>query len=100
MTHACFPRARHHTRKFYRLSYYNRTSGRYGLGWDDSFLITYWIVVFCGLRALVMDYILSPLAQLVGLEKKKEKTRFAEQAWVLIYDTVFWSLGTVRLSRR
>ncbi|KAL9601609.1 MAG: hypothetical protein Q9219_002443 [cf. Caloplaca sp. 3 TL-2023] len=93
MTHACFPRARHHTRKLYRLSYYNQSSGKYAIGWDDSFLVTYWVIVFCGLRAFVMDYVLTPLAQLVGLEKKKEKTRFAEQAWVLLYDTVFWSLG-------
>ncbi|KAI4170542.1 MAG: hypothetical protein LQ343_004919 [Gyalolechia ehrenbergii] len=92
MTHA-FPRARHYTRKFYRLSYYDQSSEKYALGWDDSFLVMYWVVVFCGLRAVVMDYVLTPLAQLVGLEKKKEKTRFAEQAWVLIYDSVFWSLG-------
>ncbi|KAL9028853.1 MAG: hypothetical protein Q9196_002840 [Gyalolechia fulgens] len=70
-----------------------RRKRKYALGWDDSFLVAYWVVVFCGFRAVVIDYILTPLAQLVGLEKKKEKTRFAEQAWVLIYDSVFWSLG-------
>ncbi|KAL8699276.1 MAG: hypothetical protein Q9201_006101 [Fulgogasparrea decipioides] len=93
MTHMCFSRARHHTRKFYRLSYYNPSSDNYGLGWDDAFLVAFWIVVFTGLRAVVMDYALAPLTQLVGLTKKKEKTRFAEQAWVLIYDSTFWSLG-------
>ncbi|KAL8738720.1 MAG: hypothetical protein Q9181_000542 [Wetmoreana brouardii] len=93
LTHTCFSRARHHTRKFYRLSYYNPSSGNYGLGWDDAFLVAFWIVVFTGLRAVVMDYALAPLTQLVGLTKKKEKTRFAEQAWVLIYDSTFWSLG-------
>lgn len=94
----CFPRARHYTRKFCRLSYYNPLSGDYALGWDDSFLVLFWIVAFTGLRAVVMDYALAPLTQLVGLEKKKEKTRFAEQAWVLMYDAVFWSLGMVRRS--
>ncbi|KAL8838207.1 MAG: hypothetical protein Q9170_002250 [Blastenia crenularia] len=92
MTHV-FPRARQHTRKFYHLAYYNSSSGKYAIGWDDSFLVINWVVVFCGLRAFVMDYVLMPLAQVMGLEKKKDKTRFAEQAWVLIYDTVFWSLG-------
>lgn len=53
--------------------------------------------MFTGLRAVVMDYILKPLAQMVGLEKKKEKTRFAEQAWVLLYYIAFWPLGMVRL---
>ncbi|KAL8694129.1 MAG: hypothetical protein Q9218_001182 [Villophora microphyllina] len=93
MTHVSFPRARHHTRKFFSLSYYNPTTDHYALGWDDSFFVGFWIVVITGLRAAVMDYLLAPLAQLVGLTKKKEKTRFAEQAWVLIYDSVFWSLG-------
>lgn len=97
MTHACFPRARHHTRKFYRLSYYNPSSGKYALGWDDSFLVIYWIIVFTGLRAGFMDHVLTPLAQMLGLEKKKEKTRFAEQTWVLTYYIFFWPLGMVRL---
>ncbi|KAI4182869.1 MAG: hypothetical protein L6R41_005727 [Letrouitia leprolyta] len=92
MTHV-LPPARYHVRKFYRLSYYDVSSGKYALGWDDSFMVTFWVVVFCGLRAAVMDYVLTPLAQLVGLEKTKETTRFAEQAWVFIYDSVFWSLG-------
>lgn len=42
-----------------------------------------------------MDYILTPLAYLLGLHNQKDKTRFAEQAWVLIYDSTFWSLGMV-----
>ncbi|KAL8716420.1 MAG: hypothetical protein Q9220_000327 [cf. Caloplaca sp. 1 TL-2023] len=85
--------ARHHTRKFYRLSYHNPSSGRYGLGWDDSFLVIFWIIAFTGLRAATMDYILAPLAEWLGIAKSKMKTRFAEQAWVLIYDSTFWSLG-------
>jgi hypothetical protein len=95
LTHLCYPRARHHTRKFFELSYYNESRDRYALGWDDIFLVFHWIVVFTGLRAATMDYILSPLAQWAGLNKKKEKVRFAEQAWVLIYYGVFWSLGMV-----
>ena len=51
--------------------------------------------MFTGLRATVMDYVLVPFADLVGVEKRKGKARFAEQAWVLIYDTSFWSVGMV-----
>lgn len=91
-----FPRARHHTRKFFALSYYNPETANYALGYDDLFFVGFWIVVITGLRAAVMDYLLAPLAQVIGLSKKKEKTRFAEQAWVLIYDSIFWSLGMVR----
>ncbi|KAI4235716.1 MAG: hypothetical protein L6R40_006405 [Gallowayella cf. fulva] len=93
LTHACFPRARHHTRKFWQLSYHNIASGKYALGWDDSLLVVFWLIVFTGLRAVVMDNVLAPVSHMLGLREKKEKTRFAEQAWVFIYDTTFWSLG-------
>ena len=95
LTHMCFPRARRHTRKFFQLSYFNPSSGKYTLGWDDLPLVFYWIIVFTGLRATVMDYVLVPLAQLAGIEKKKEKVRFAEQAWIFLYSSAFWSLGMV-----
>ena len=97
LTHLCFPRARRHTRKFFQLSYYNPSSGKYAIGWNDLPLVFYWIVVFTGLRAAVLDYILEPLAQIAGIDKKKVKVRFAEQAWIFIYSTAFWSLGMVSL---
>ena len=95
LTHICFPRARRHSRKFFRLSYYNPSSGKYAIGWDDLPLVFYWIIVFTGLRVAVMNYILEPLAHLANIHKKKDKVRFAEQAWVFIYDTAFWCLGMV-----
>ena len=98
LTHLCFPRARRHTRKFFRLSYYNPDTDRYKLGWDDLPLIFYWIVVFTGLRAGMMDYVLTPLAQLAGIGKKKARVRFAEQAWIFLYYSAFWSIGMVRAS--
>ena len=57
--------------------------------------MTFCIVLFSGLRAGVMDYVLAPLARMLGLSKKKEVTRFAEQGWMLIYYSVFWPLGMV-----
>ena len=96
LTHMCFPRARRHTRKFFELSYYNPESGEYRAGWNDAWLVSYWIVVFTGLRASVMDYILMPLATKGGVKTKRDQTRFAEQAWLLIYYSVFWTLGMVR----
>jgi acyl-CoA-dependent ceramide synthase len=55
----------------------------------------HWIVVFTGLRVFVMEYIMSPLAEKGGIHKKKERTRFAEQAWIYVYYGLFWSLGMV-----
>lgn len=60
-------------------------------------MVTFWIIVLTGLRAAVMDYVLAPIAQASGIKKQKEKVRFAEQAWIFIYVSVFFPLGLVRL---
>lgn len=96
LTHLCFPRARTHTRKFFDLSYYNPETEKYRLGSNDAWLVSCYVVFFTGLRAAVMDYILAPLAQMGGIKKAKDQTRFSEQAWLLIYYSVFWPIGMVR----
>ena len=93
-----FPRARPQTRKFLQLSYYNPESGDYTIGWDDACMVTYWIVMFTALRASIMDYVLTPFAAWGGVQKKKDLVRFAEQAWLFIYYSVFIPFGVV--SRR
>ncbi|OCK85237.1 longevity assurance proteins LAG1/LAC1 [Lepidopterella palustris CBS 459.81] len=98
LTHICFPRARRRTHRFFNLSYYDAASGLYTSGIDDLSFVAFWIVVFTGLRAAVMDYILHPLASLGGIRTKKERVRFAEQAWLLIYYSVFWTLGMYIMS--
>lgn len=65
------------------------------MGWDDLWVIVFWIVVFTGLRVIVMEYLMRPLANAAGIQKKKLKTRFAEQAWVFVYYGLDWSLGMV-----
>lgn len=51
--------------------------------------------MFTGLRAAVMDYILMPLAKKGGVKTARDQTRFAEQAWLLVFYSVFWPLGMV-----
>ena len=93
----CFPRARRHTRKFFELSYYNPETAEYRAGWNDAFMVFYWIVIFTGLRAAFIDYILMPLAKKGGIKTVRDCTRFSEQAWLLIYYSIFWTLGMVSL---
>ena len=95
LTHVLFPRLRPTTKQFFTFSYYDEQTGLYNPGWDDLKLVGFWIVVFTGLRAGVMDYVLVPYARWVGIGKKKATMRFAEQAWLLIYYAVFVSVGTV-----
>jgi acyl-CoA-dependent ceramide synthase len=68
LTHFFLPRARRRTHKVFELSYCDTTSGEYGRGLDDMHFIFFWIVVFVGLCAAVMDYILKHLARMGGIE--------------------------------
>lgn len=95
LAHGFIPKARAHTRKFFHLAYYNQETEQYGIGFDDAYFITFCIVLFTGLRAGTMEYVLAPFARLQGVAKRKILTRFSEQAWLLIYYSVFWTLGMV-----
>jgi acyl-CoA-dependent ceramide synthase len=98
LVHLFFPRARRRTRRFIELQYADQQTGLYERGWDDAYMVLFWIVTFTGLRAAVMDYVLKPFAQWAGIKSsKKIQTRFAEQAWMLLYYVVFWSVGMVSL---
>lgn len=90
------PKARPYTTKFYSLAYRNPSTGNYRLGSDDAYIIMFCIILLTGLRAATMEYILAPFAKHQGISKRKDITRFSEQAWLLIYYSVFWSLGMVR----
>jgi acyl-CoA-dependent ceramide synthase len=95
LTHICFPEARTQTSKFFKLSYYNPDTGNYGLGPNDAWMVVFWVVVFTGLRAVVMDYALLPFSKMAGVKKERDQARFCEQAWLLVYYSVFWTLGMV-----
>jgi acyl-CoA-dependent ceramide synthase len=61
-------------------------------------MVLYWVVIFTGLRAAVMEYILMPLAKKAKVVTKRDQTRFSEQAWLLVYYSIFWTLGMVMRS--
>lgn len=90
------PRSQAYTSKFFSLQYYNDRTSKYGAGFDDTYYVFLVVVVLTGLRAAAMEYVLAPFAKRMGLLKKKEVTRFSEQAWLVLYCCVFWSLGFVR----
>jgi len=100
LAHSFFPKLRSHTTKFFSLGHYNPATGKYGVGPNDTYLLVFCIVLFTGLRASIMEYMLAPFAKSRGIAKRKAITRFSEQAWLLIYYVFFWSLGVVGLARR
>ncbi|KAI0479669.1 longevity-assurance protein [Xylaria cf. heliscus] len=93
LIHAWLPQERSWTSKFFTLSGYNPATGKYAIGHDDLYFVGFCVVLFCGIRAISMQYVLSPLARWCGQTNKKRITRFSEQGWMLMYNTVFWTLG-------
>ncbi|CAM1507606.1 Fc.00g072470.m01.CDS01 [Cosmosporella sp. VM-42] len=93
LTHSCMPKARPFTSNFFRISHYNPSTGNYAIGGGDLYFITFCIVLLTGLRASFLDHLLRPLAKYWGITKKGDITRFSEQAWLLCYYAVFYTLG-------
>lgn len=93
--HLLLPEYRPTTTKLFKISYHKPATDLYGKGKDDMYFVTFWIVMFTFLRATAMDYIFTPLARRGGISTKRGLTRFAEQAWLLVYYSVFWTLGMV-----
>ncbi|PLB49856.1 longevity assurance proteins LAG1/LAC1 [Aspergillus steynii IBT 23096] len=92
-THLCVPEARFHASKFLFISHHSASRRTYAVGGDDFYFTGFCIVLFTGLRAALMKYILTPLARHLGISRTKDVNRFAEQAWLLCYYSVLWTLG-------
>lgn len=95
LTYACFPSLRERLEPFFRLQH-ALPSGLYFPGPEDAWIVLGYIVLFTGMRAACMDYILIPFTRACGINKRKTQVRFAEQAYLLLYYTVIWTWG-VRL---
>lgn len=97
LAHTYLPKERSFTSKFFTLSGYNPATGKYATTHDDLYFVGFCVVLFCGIRASSMQYVLAPFARFWGLTNKKRITRFSEQGWMFMYNAVFWSLGMVRI---
>ncbi len=95
IAHACFPQSRPYTEPLLKLSYYDPATRKYALGPHDFAFVFFWVLLLTGLRAAALSYALMPLARLAGVRTLKARVRFAEQAWLFLYDSAFLSLGLV-----
>ncbi|EGX91058.1 sphingosine N-acyltransferase lac1 [Cordyceps militaris CM01] len=93
LANAFIPKAREYTNKFFHLSYFNPHTGNYAIGADDVHVIVFFIVLFTGLRAGCMEYMLAPVGRSRGIINRKDLTRFTEQGWLFVYYSVFWTMG-------
>ncbi|KAL7943343.1 longevity assurance proteins LAG1/LAC1 [Trichoderma barbatum] len=93
LSHIMIPKARVYTRPYFELSHYNDDTGLYAIGRQDFYFITFFFILFTGLRHAIMSFALCPMARRCGISKKKDVARFSEQAWNVIHYSVFWPLG-------
>jgi acyl-CoA-dependent ceramide synthase len=91
ISHFLFPDLRDKTGGFFMLSYL--LDDLYGIGPQDLKLVLGFMVFFTATRAASLDYILSPMAARLGITNTKTQTRFAEQSYMIIYYTFYWSWG-------
>ncbi|PVH78580.1 longevity assurance proteins LAG1/LAC1 [Cadophora sp. DSE1049] len=93
VVHNLSPQIGPHTRKFFSLSYASPAShGSYTQGIDDIYFVLAWVVSFTAIRAITVEWLLQPLARILGVAKKSH-LRFAEQGWIFLYYSSIWSLG-------
>lgn len=95
LTYLMFPSLRQTVGAFCWLQYGTSKSGDFAQGPRDLYLVAGFVVIFTGLRAACLDYLLLPLAGKLGIRQKKAKVRFAEQAYLLLYYVVYWTWGLV-----
>lgn len=87
-----FPTLRGRMAAFYSLAY-PIGQGDFGQGPRDLQLVGALVVIFTGVRAFALDYILIPLASLLGVRRRKPRVRFAEQSYLLLYYCIYWTWG-------
>ncbi|OAA57164.1 TRAM1-like protein & fumonisin [Cordyceps fumosorosea ARSEF 2679] len=75
------------------LASHNPRTGLYAVGPGDLLLVLLVVLLLTGLRAAAMKLVLSPLAARWGVARPADATRFAEQAWMLLYYNIFWPFG-------
>lgn len=84
----------------YRLNYgSDHFPGLYALGSLDLATVSGFIVAFTVFRALMLSRVLGKMARLCGVKKERAQIRFAEQSYLLLYYSVYWTWGLYILVR-
>ncbi|KAF9968373.1 sphingosine N-acyltransferase lag1 [Mortierella alpina] len=90
-TYALFPNS--FAKKFLFFQLYDSATETYEKSWEDLYFLLFWVLAFTFLRAVVMTYVLVPMARQLGASTERAIQRFAEQGWSCIYYSCSWVLG-------
>lgn len=92
--HTFVPSARRYTQSFYELPYPD-VEGQYLQGSDDALFVLGWLIMITAIRAAIIEGTYQYVTWL-RVMSHKACMRFAEQAFLLVYDGTSFSLGMVR----
>ena len=93
--HSLVPPVRPYTRLFYELPY-AQGNGQYVQGWEDALFVLGWLVLMTAIRATIIECLYEFVTRL-RIMSRKASMRFAEQGFLLIYDSTSFSMGMVRI---
>ena len=93
-THISIPYARRFRRPLFELSYPNG-NGEYLQGSEDALFVLGWLVLMTAIRATIIEGVYQ-LVTWLHLMAHKERMRFAEQGFLLVYYGTSFALGMVR----
>ena len=94
-THSLVPLVRPYTTRFYDLPY-AQGNGLYVQGSDDALFVLGWLVLLTAIRATIIECLYEFVTRL-RVMSRKASMRFAEQGFLLIYDSTSFSMGMVRV---
>lgn len=97
--HFTNPSTKHITDKFLHLQHHTGQDDQgnevYDIGFDDIYLVAYWVVMFTFLRSFLMKWVWGPFGRYVLKMGKKAEIRFTEQSWTFHCCTTSFICGMV-----
>ncbi|KAF2716476.1 longevity assurance proteins LAG1/LAC1 [Polychaeton citri CBS 116435] len=91
LTYYLFPDLKDKTGGFFMPSY--PRGSLYDIGPQDLKLVIGFIVFFTATRDVILNSILKNLAARLGIMKPRNQVQFAEQSYMIIHYTTYWSWG-------
>ena len=93
--HSLAPPIRSYTRLLYELPY-AQGNGQYVQGSEDAMFVLGWLVLMTAIRAAIIEGVYEVVTRL-RVMSRKASMRFAEQGFLLIYYSISFPMGMVRI---
>ncbi|KAF9957357.1 sphingosine N-acyltransferase lag1 [Mortierella alpina] len=73
----------------------NWWQARFVQGRADLAFVSFWIIAFTYLRAMIMKSFFKPLGKRLGVRGSSKLERFEEQGYIIVYYVLSWSAGMI-----